>query len=228
MRLAASAWPSQSSWSSRALVVLGTQLTPWRASRPRSSGAEIVLDPCLAQRGGAGFGLAAIDRQLGGARLAKAAGRRVPLEPGGDGIVVGAGARQFGAPPHLLLRRPVRVLVDKGGNIGESGIIGRAARVIEPANQLQRQRVLALPGEGVSLGPIAAARAGKRRRNRRHHGAAVSARAAAPSNAMLHSRTRHSRNTGCKAGSSDSRQDGEHCSCTVFGRLRQVDTCNVL
>ena len=129
-------------------------------------GAEIFLDPRLAQRGGAGFDLAALDRQLGGARLAEAADRRVPLEPGGDGVVVGAGARQFGAPPHLLLRRPVRVLVDKGGDIGKSGVVGRAARIIEPANELQRQRILALAGKGISLRPIAAARAGERRRGR--------------------------------------------------------------
>src|SRR5689334_497681 len=80
-------------------------------------GAEILLDPGLAQRCGAGLDLAAPDRDLGGARLAEPADRRVTLEPVGYRIVIGAGARQFGAAAHLLLRRPVWVLIDKGGDV---------------------------------------------------------------------------------------------------------------
>ncbi len=171
MRLAASAWPSHSRRSRRAWWSSGRSLAPgFRIAGEQAAlvgGAEVALDPRLAQRGGAGFDLAALDRQLGGADFAETAGRRVPLEPGGDGVVIGAGARQFGAPPHLFLRRPVRVLVDKGGDVGESGIVGRAARIIEPANQLQRERILALPGERIGLRPIAAAGAGERGRRRR-------------------------------------------------------------
>ena len=87
-------------------------------------GAEIALDPRRAQRRGAGLGLAAVDRQLarratlptpliGGWRLSQSAATIV---------VFGAGARQFGPPPQLLLRRPIRVLIDKRGDIGETGL----------------------------------------------------------------------------------------------------------
>src|SRR5207249_2049887 len=69
--------------------------------------------------------------------------------------------RLLGAAAQRLLQRPIRVLLDKAGDLGEPPARAGAA-IVEPADDFQRQRVAALAGLGIGLGPVAAAGGGNR------------------------------------------------------------------
>ena len=147
-------------------MVFRTQLTPWRASTPRSS--EGPKSPSIQAARNAAVPASALPRLI-----TISAARTLPkpliggcrLNQFGDRVVVGAADRRSA-------RRRIFFCVGQSGfwsikaAISAKRVVGRAARIIEPAHHLQRQRILALAGLGVGLAQIAAARAGERRRNR--------------------------------------------------------------
>lgn len=119
------------------------------------AGQEIVLHPSRAQQIGAGVDLARLDHQFGLPHLAGGADRRVGLEPVGGGVVAFGDERGLGVALQRLLVRPGRVVGDEVGYLGKAS--GReVVRVVEPAHDFRRQRILALRGLGIGLGPVAA------------------------------------------------------------------------
>ncbi len=122
---------------------------------------ETALDPRRPQRRGAGPDLALVDHDFGRPRPARAADRGVALEPQGGGVVALARQRLLGTAAQRLLQRPIRILLDKAGNLGKTPVRAGAG-IIQPADDFQRQRIRALAGLGIGLGPVAAARGGNR------------------------------------------------------------------
>src|SRR5262249_26613966 len=62
---------------------------------------------------------------------------------------------------HRRLARPVGIVADELGDIGEAR--ARPARQLEPQHHLAEERILDLPGMALGSGEIAVARRGKRR-----------------------------------------------------------------
>ena len=118
-------------------------------------GIEIAVDPRRSNRRGAGLRVAAVEQDLRGARLPNAADRRVALQPVGGDIVVFAGQRFFGPPQQFLVQRPIRVLIDKRGELGETAARCRPA-IVQPADDLQRESAVGdLACLGIGLRPVA-------------------------------------------------------------------------
>ena len=125
-------------------------------------GIEIAVDPRRSNRRGAGLRVAAVEQDLRGARLPNAADRRVALQPVGGDIVVFAGQRFFGPPQQFLVQRPIRVLIDKRGELGETAAGCRPA-IVQPARDFQRETAVSgLSRLGIGLRPVAHARRGNR------------------------------------------------------------------
>ncbi len=121
---------------------------PQRVVKPRRAlrllgNAEIAFDPGGAQRRRAGLAVTPVDQDLGGARLAGAADRVMALQPVGRRVIALARHRLLGAAQQRLVQRPIRILLDKAGDLGKPAARVRA-RVVEPADDLLRQRIVAL------------------------------------------------------------------------------------
>ena len=154
--------------------------------------------------------LAAIEQDLGVPHLAKAgvSGGRAFSHPAAASSLALPGAPSSARRRSVFWHRPVRVLIDERGDLAEAAGAAAAADIIEPAHDLERQRVLALARLGVSLG---SSRSHWLRQSRRGSGCrrASSERAtqAIRGETGRKSRQRQRRNTRSKAGHSHSGQD---------------------
>src|SRR5207253_1162017 len=136
---------------------------------------KIGVDPGCPQRGGAAFEVAGAQRDFCFADFAYSAHRRVALEPVGGNRIGFTGQGFFGAAAQRLLPRPVRVFIDKLGDIGKTPR-RTGAGVVEPADDLERQRIADSGRTRIGAGPVAALRRreGRARRPKVELGQALS------------------------------------------------------
>lgn len=119
-------------------------------------GTELAGDPDLSDLLGGACGVAVGETRVRLPQAAERRRRREALEPERQLLVADGGDRLLGALAQGRLARPIRVLGDESGDVGEADVGIGPHQVVE-ANHFGEERILCLLCFGLGAGPVVVA-----------------------------------------------------------------------